>query len=39
MNQAGFDSGAFGRLFLDRDGQDLLKFSNSVFEMMNLFIH
>ena len=37
MNQAGFDSGAFGRLFLDRDGQDLLMFSNSVFEMMNLF--
>ena len=37
MNQAGQNSGAFSRLFLDREGQDLLKFSNSVFEMMNHF--
>ena len=37
MDQAGQNYRAFGRLFLDREGQDLLKFSSSVFDMMNLF--
>jgi len=37
LKQIGKNHRAFGRFFLDREGQDLLKFSSSVFDMMNLF--